>query len=104
LGKSLCKQGFSRFAQSGGIHRIQLPPNLHGPGRGCKGFSFMPTFRHFEGGAFANRNEPRGDKLSAGDVFEDIFALKEIYLLIDQNLMIGLAKVPGIRDLQFFFH
>ena len=59
----------------------------------------MPTFRHFEGGAFANRSELSGDKLSAGDVFEDIFALKEIYLLIFQNLMIGLAKVSGIRDL-----
>jgi len=64
----------------------------------------MPTFRHFEGGALTNRNEPSDDKLSTGDVFEDIFALKEIYLLIDQNLMIGLAKVSCIRDLQFFFH
>jgi hypothetical protein len=30
----------------------------------------------FEGRAFASRNEPSGDKLSACDVFEDIFAVE----------------------------
>jgi hypothetical protein len=104
LGKSLCKQSFSRFAQSGGIHRIQLPPNLRGPGGGCKGFSFMPTFRHFEGGAFANRSELSGDKLSAGDVFEDIFALKEIYLLYLSESHDRIGKSFRYSRSTFFFH
>jgi hypothetical protein len=94
LGKSLCKQSFSRFAQSGGIHRIQLPPNLRGQGSGCKGFSLMPTFLHFAGGAFASRNEPSATSCQQVMCLRISSPLKEIYLLIVENLMIDLQRFP----------
>jgi hypothetical protein len=54
----------------------------------------MPTFRHFEGGALASRNEPSATSYQQVMCLRISSPLKEIYLLIDKNLMIDSQKFP----------
>jgi hypothetical protein len=54
----------------------------------------MPTFLHFEERAFASRTEPSATSCQQVMRLRISSPLKEIYLLIDENLMIDLQKFP----------